>query len=113
MTRYTCAGGEGLGYLRCGRVDHTRWEIKVGRVHRGQRNVGRVDRHHYGLVRRGRLWLPAVIGTIQRGDWTFTLHRGVTHLKLRRRRCNGTGREDLRIGKLRIEAYGAAMDDGL
>eukprot|EP00962_Isochrysis_galbana_P021004 scaffold6174_cov125-Isochrysis_galbana.AAC.28 len=63
---------------------------------------------------RGRLWvMPAVIGTIQRGDGALTLHRGVAHLELRRRHyCNGTGGEDLWIGELRVEALWAAMDDG-
>eukprot|EP00962_Isochrysis_galbana_P048855 scaffold20493_cov125-Isochrysis_galbana.AAC.3 len=75
--------------------------------------VGRMDRHHYGLIRRGRLWvLPAVIGTIERGDGALTLHRGVAHLELRRGHCDGTGGEDLRIGEcLRVEAHGATMDD--
>eukprot|EP00962_Isochrysis_galbana_P023418 scaffold7077_cov137-Isochrysis_galbana.AAC.2 len=38
---------------------------------------------------------------------------GVAHLKLRRRLCNGngTGGEDMRIGKLWVEAHWAAMDD--
>eukprot|EP00962_Isochrysis_galbana_P041227 scaffold15081_cov123-Isochrysis_galbana.AAC.1 len=27
-----------------------------------------MDRHHYGLFRRGRLWLPAVEGTINKGE---------------------------------------------
>eukprot|EP00962_Isochrysis_galbana_P026602 scaffold8263_cov104-Isochrysis_galbana.AAC.11 len=86
-------------YLRLGR--------RVGRIHWGQWNVRRVDRHHYGLVRRGRLWvLPAVEGTIKRGDRTLTLHRRVAHLKLRRGHCNGTGGKDIRIGKLRIETHG-------
>eukprot|EP00962_Isochrysis_galbana_P031028 scaffold10089_cov110-Isochrysis_galbana.AAC.8 len=105
---------KGLGYLRCGRVDHTRWEIKVGRVHRGQWNVSRMDRHYYGLIGRGRLWvLPAVIGAIQRGDRTLTLHPpwGLALLELRRRLRDGTGGKDLRIGKLRVEAHGAAMDN--
>eukprot|EP00962_Isochrysis_galbana_P004624 scaffold1255_cov120-Isochrysis_galbana.AAC.12 len=88
-----------------------RRETEIGRIHRGQRNVGRVDRHHYGLIRRGRLWvLPAVISTIKGNDRTLTLHRGVAHLELRRGHCNGTGGIDLRIGKLRVEANWAAMD---
>eukprot|EP00962_Isochrysis_galbana_P044498 scaffold17291_cov127-Isochrysis_galbana.AAC.2 len=44
-------------------------------------------------------------------DRTLTLHRGVSHLELRRRLSDGTGGEDLRIGKLRIETNWAAMDD--
>eukprot|EP00962_Isochrysis_galbana_P002165 scaffold564_cov101-Isochrysis_galbana.AAC.3 len=73
-----------------------------------------MNRHHDGgLIGRGRLWvLPAVIGTINGGDGTFTLYRGVAHLKLCRSLCNGTGGKDLRIGKLRVEAHGAAMDNG-
>eukprot|EP00962_Isochrysis_galbana_P003899 scaffold1093_cov148-Isochrysis_galbana.AAC.1 len=46
----------------------------------------RVDRHNYGLIGRGRLWvLPAVEGAIKEDDRTLTLHRGVAHLELRRR----------------------------
>eukprot|EP00962_Isochrysis_galbana_P055445 scaffold27229_cov146-Isochrysis_galbana.AAC.3 len=50
-----------------------------------------MDRHHNGLVRRGRLWiLPAVIGAIQRSDRTLTLHRRVAHAHMelcRSRNC--------------------------
>eukprot|EP00962_Isochrysis_galbana_P061455 scaffold37592_cov275-Isochrysis_galbana.AAC.1 len=102
----------GLRYSGFRRLWLRRRDIEIGRIHRGQRNVGRMDWHHYGLIRRGRLWvLPAVIvGTIKRNDRTLTLHRGVAHLELRRRHCNRTGRIDLGIGKLRVEANGAAMD---
>eukprot|EP00962_Isochrysis_galbana_P020905 scaffold6137_cov147-Isochrysis_galbana.AAC.6 len=109
MTRYLRhrRRGRALKVSACRRVNHACWEIKVRRIHRGHGNVRRMDRHHNGLVERGRLWiLPAVIGTIQRGDGTFTLYRGVAHLELRRRHCNGTGGEDLRIGELRVEAHG-------
>jgi len=71
-----------------------------------------MNRQSYEVSKRGRLWvLPAVIGTIKRSDRTLTLHRRVAHLELRRGRCNGTGGEDMRIGKLWVEAHGAAMDD--
>eukprot|EP00962_Isochrysis_galbana_P005939 scaffold1596_cov121-Isochrysis_galbana.AAC.5 len=70
-----------------------------------------MDRHHYGLGERGRLWLPAVEGSIEGNDRTFTLHRRVAHLELRRRLSDRTGGIDLGIGKLRIEAHWAAMDD--
>eukprot|EP00962_Isochrysis_galbana_P018521 scaffold5353_cov134-Isochrysis_galbana.AAC.2 len=55
--------------------------------------------------------LPAVEGAIKRDNRTLTLHRGVAHLELRRRLGNGAGGVDLRIGKLRVEAHWAAMDD--
>eukprot|EP00962_Isochrysis_galbana_P035851 scaffold12304_cov121-Isochrysis_galbana.AAC.5 len=105
--------GRRIGYLGCRRVDHARREVKVGRVHRGQGNVRRVNRHHNGLIWRGRLWvLPAVIRTIYGGDWTFTLYRGVAHLELCRSLCsNGTCGKDLRIRKPRVEAHWAAMDN--
>eukprot|EP00962_Isochrysis_galbana_P054750 scaffold26359_cov139-Isochrysis_galbana.AAC.1 len=71
-----------------------------------------MDRHNYGLIGRGRLWvLPAVEGTVKGNDRTLTLHRGVTHLKLRRRLGDRAGGKDLWIGKLRVEAHGAAMDN--
>jgi len=72
-----------------------------------------MDRQSYEVGKRGRLWLPAVEGTIERGDRdrTLTLHRGVAHLELRGRLCNGTGGKDLRIRKLRVETDWAAMDD--
>eukprot|EP00962_Isochrysis_galbana_P015523 scaffold4455_cov132-Isochrysis_galbana.AAC.1 len=38
-------------------------------------------------------------------------NRKVTHLKLRRRLGDGAGGIDLRIGKLRVEAHWAAMDN--
>eukprot|EP00962_Isochrysis_galbana_P019774 scaffold5766_cov110-Isochrysis_galbana.AAC.1 len=61
---------------------------------------------------RGRLWvLPAVKGTIEGNNRTLTLHRWVAHLELRRRLGDRTGRIDLWIGKLRVEAHGATMDD--
>eukprot|EP00962_Isochrysis_galbana_P051488 scaffold22893_cov144-Isochrysis_galbana.AAC.2 len=69
-----------------------------------------MDRQTYEVSKRGRLWLPAVKGTIERSDRTLTLHRGVSHLELRRRLRDGTGGKDLRIGKLRVETHGAAMD---
>eukprot|EP00962_Isochrysis_galbana_P008542 scaffold2377_cov157-Isochrysis_galbana.AAC.1 len=69
-----------------------------------------MDRHHYGLSKRGRLWLPAVIGTIKGNDRTLTLHRRVAHLELRRRLRDGAGGIDLRIRELRVEAHGATMD---
>eukprot|EP00962_Isochrysis_galbana_P003465 scaffold976_cov122-Isochrysis_galbana.AAC.6 len=81
-----------------------RRNVEFGRIHRGQRNVGRVDRQTYEMGERGRLWvLPAVEGTIKVNDRTFTLHRRVTHLKLRRRLGDRTGGKDLGIGKLRVE----------
>eukprot|EP00962_Isochrysis_galbana_P014812 scaffold4240_cov120-Isochrysis_galbana.AAC.7 len=71
-----------------------------------------MDRQAYEMSQRGRLWvLPAVKGTIEGNNRTLTLHRWVAHLELRRRLCNGTGREDMRMGKLRVEANVAAMDD--
>eukprot|EP00962_Isochrysis_galbana_P034703 scaffold11793_cov138-Isochrysis_galbana.AAC.3 len=61
---------------------------------------------------RSSLWvLPAVERAIKGDDRTLTLHRRVTHLKLRRRLGDGAGGEDLRIGKLRVEAHWAAMDN--
>eukprot|EP00962_Isochrysis_galbana_P015247 scaffold4373_cov143-Isochrysis_galbana.AAC.2 len=61
---------------------------------------------------RSRLWvLPAVERAIERDDRTLTLHRRVAHLELRRRFSNGTGGEDMRIRKLRVETNVAAMDD--
>eukprot|EP00962_Isochrysis_galbana_P005985 scaffold1618_cov143-Isochrysis_galbana.AAC.1 len=61
---------------------------------------------------RGRLWvLPAVKRAIERDDRTLTLHRGVTHLELRRRQRDGAGGKDLRVWELRVEANRAAMDD--
>eukprot|EP00962_Isochrysis_galbana_P018884 scaffold5477_cov124-Isochrysis_galbana.AAC.4 len=60
---------------------------------------------YIGANGMGRLWvLPAVIGTIKRGDRTLTLYRGVAHLELCRGFCDGTGGEDLRIGKPWVEA---------
>jgi len=51
-----------------------------------------MDRHDYGLIKRGRLWvLPAVEGAIKGDHRTLTLHRRVTHLKLRRRLGDGAG----------------------
>eukprot|EP00962_Isochrysis_galbana_P015245 scaffold4372_cov180-Isochrysis_galbana.AAC.1 len=70
-----------------------------------------MDRHNYGLGERGRLWLPAVKGAVKGDHRTLTLHRGVTHLKLRRRLGDRTGGIDLRIGELRVEAHRAAMDN--
>jgi len=71
-----------------------------------------VDRQAYEVSQRGSLWvLPAVKGTIEGDHRTLTLHRWVAHLELRRRLCNGTGREDMRIRKLRVETNVAAMDD--
>ena len=55
--------------------------------------------------------MPAVVGTVERNDRTLTLHRGVTHLKLRRRLGNGAGGKDLRVWELRVETNRAAMDD--
>eukprot|EP00962_Isochrysis_galbana_P024247 scaffold7419_cov137-Isochrysis_galbana.AAC.5 len=64
------------------------------------------------MGQRGRLWvLPAVKRTIEGDHRTLTLHRRVTHLKLRRRLGDGAGGKDLRIGKLRVEAHRAAMDN--
>jgi len=95
------------GFRRLGRRD-----IEFRRVHRGERDVSRVDRHHYGLIERGRLWvLPTVEGTVKGNDRTLTLHRGVTHLELRRRLRDGAGGKDLRVWELRVEANRAAMDD--
>eukprot|EP00962_Isochrysis_galbana_P041703 scaffold15388_cov124-Isochrysis_galbana.AAC.2 len=99
-----------MGYLGFRRL--RRRNVEFGRIHRGQRNVGRVDRHNYGLIKRGSLWvLPAVEGAIKGNHRTLTLHRRVTHLKLRRRLGDGAGGKDLRIGELRIEAHRAAMDN--
>eukprot|EP00962_Isochrysis_galbana_P041704 scaffold15389_cov131-Isochrysis_galbana.AAC.1 len=70
-----------------------------------------MDRQSYEVGKRSRLWLPTVKGTIIGKGGALTLHRGVTHLELRRRLSNGTGGEDLRIGKLRVETDRAAMDD--
>eukprot|EP00962_Isochrysis_galbana_P015443 scaffold4428_cov112-Isochrysis_galbana.AAC.1 len=62
---------------------------------------------------RSSLWvLPAVERAIKGDDRTLTLHRRVTHLELRRRLRDGAGGVDLRIWELRVEAHGAAMDDG-
>eukprot|EP00962_Isochrysis_galbana_P010381 scaffold2866_cov148-Isochrysis_galbana.AAC.21 len=102
---------KGLGYLWVQRLRSRRRNIKFGRVHRGQRDVSRMDRQPYGVSKRGRLWLPTVKGTIIGKGRALTLHRGVTHLELRRRLCNGTGGKDLRIGELRVETDWAAMDD--
>eukprot|EP00962_Isochrysis_galbana_P003846 scaffold1078_cov118-Isochrysis_galbana.AAC.1 len=64
------------------------------------------------MGQRGSLWvLPAVKGTIEGDHRTLTLHRRVAHLELRRRLGDRTGRVDLWIGKLRVEAHGATMDD--
>eukprot|EP00962_Isochrysis_galbana_P034536 scaffold11709_cov145-Isochrysis_galbana.AAC.2 len=71
-----------------------------------------MDRHNYGLIERGRLWvLPAVKGAIKGNGRTLTLHHGVTHLKLRGSLRDGAGGKDLWIGKLRVEAHWAAMDN--
>jgi len=71
-----------------------------------------MDRQTYEVGKRGRLWvLPAVKGTIEGNDRTLTLHRGVSHLELRRRLSDGTGGKDLRIRELRVETNRAAMDD--
>eukprot|EP00962_Isochrysis_galbana_P031729 scaffold10356_cov118-Isochrysis_galbana.AAC.1 len=105
MTRLLAPWAKGLRYLGFRRL--RRRNIEFGRIHRGQGNVGRVDRQAYELIRRGRLWvLPAVEGTIKGDDRTLTLHRGVTHLELRGRLRDGAGGIDLRIGKLRVEAHG-------
>eukprot|EP00962_Isochrysis_galbana_P007776 scaffold2109_cov123-Isochrysis_galbana.AAC.8 len=51
---------------------------------------------------RSSLWvLPAVEGAIKGDHRTLTLHRGVTHLKLRGSLRDGAGGKDLWIGKLR------------
>eukprot|EP00962_Isochrysis_galbana_P061530 scaffold39292_cov309-Isochrysis_galbana.AAC.1 len=42
---------------------------------------------------------------------TLTLHRRVAHLKLRGSLRDGAGGKDLWIGKLRVEAHRAAMDN--
>eukprot|EP00962_Isochrysis_galbana_P054742 scaffold26350_cov118-Isochrysis_galbana.AAC.1 len=63
------------------------------------------------MSQRGRLWLPAVEGAVKGNDRTLTLHRWVTHLKLRRRLGDRAGGKDLRIGELRIETNWAAMDN--
>eukprot|EP00962_Isochrysis_galbana_P024860 scaffold7653_cov120-Isochrysis_galbana.AAC.1 len=61
---------------------------------------------------RGSLWvLPAVEGAIKGDHRTLTLHRGFTHLKPRGSLRDGAGGKDLWIGKLRVEAHWAAMDD--
>eukprot|EP00962_Isochrysis_galbana_P038051 scaffold13435_cov140-Isochrysis_galbana.AAC.1 len=61
---------------------------------------------------RGSLWvLPAVKGTVKGNDRTLTLHRWVTHSKLRRRLGDRAGGKDLWIGELRVEAHWAAMDN--
>eukprot|EP00962_Isochrysis_galbana_P007117 scaffold1915_cov144-Isochrysis_galbana.AAC.1 len=61
---------------------------------------------------RSSLWvLPAVERAIEGDDRTLTLHRGVTHLELRRRLRDGAGGKDLRIWELRVEANGTAMDN--
>eukprot|EP00962_Isochrysis_galbana_P048228 scaffold20028_cov106-Isochrysis_galbana.AAC.3 len=71
-----------------------------------------MDRQTYEVGERSSLWvLPAVEGAIKGDHRTLTLHRGVTHLKLRRRLGDRTGGIDLGIGELRIEAHWAAMDD--
>jgi len=71
-----------------------------------------VDRQAYEMGERSRLWvLPAVEGAIERDDRTFTLHRGVTHSKLRRRLGDRAGGKDLRVWELRVEANRAAMDN--
>eukprot|EP00962_Isochrysis_galbana_P057489 scaffold29871_cov121-Isochrysis_galbana.AAC.4 len=44
-------------------------------------------------------------------DRTLTLYRGVANLELCRGFCDGTGGEDLRIGKPWVEAHGATMYD--
>eukprot|EP00962_Isochrysis_galbana_P042656 scaffold16025_cov122-Isochrysis_galbana.AAC.2 len=82
MKRILAPWARGLKYLGFRRL--RRRNIEFRRVHRGQRNVSRVDRQAYEMGERGRLWaLPAVEGTVKRDDRTLTLHRGVTHLKLR------------------------------
>eukprot|EP00962_Isochrysis_galbana_P046258 scaffold18564_cov157-Isochrysis_galbana.AAC.1 len=64
------------------------------------------------MGQRGSLWvLPAVEGAIKGDHRTLTLHRRVAHLELRRRLGDRTGGIDLRIGKLRVEAHRATMDD--
>eukprot|EP00962_Isochrysis_galbana_P014479 scaffold4145_cov115-Isochrysis_galbana.AAC.27 len=111
------------GYLhrRRLRLRSRRREVKFRRVHRGQRDVRRMDRHHYGLVRRSSLWvLPAIKGAIKRSGRSLALYGGVTVLKLRSRGLeasaicdgNGTGGEDIWIEKPRAETHGAAMDNG-
>eukprot|EP00962_Isochrysis_galbana_P031793 scaffold10378_cov111-Isochrysis_galbana.AAC.5 len=81
MTRILAPWAKGLRYLGFRRF--RRRDIELRRIHRGQGNVGRMDRHNYGLIRRGRLWvLPAVEGAIKGDDRTLTLHRWVAHLEL-------------------------------
>eukprot|EP00962_Isochrysis_galbana_P033393 scaffold11162_cov113-Isochrysis_galbana.AAC.6 len=70
-----------------------------------------MDRQTYEMSKRGGWWLPTVKGTIIGKGGALTLHRGVTHLELRRRLSNGTGGKDLRIGELRVETNWAAMDN--
>eukprot|EP00962_Isochrysis_galbana_P017061 scaffold4893_cov135-Isochrysis_galbana.AAC.1 len=74
--------------------------------------VGWTGRPMRWVSERSSLWvLPAVEGAIKGDDRTLTLHRRVTHLKLRRRLGDGAGGVDLWIGKLRVEAHWAAMDN--
>eukprot|EP00962_Isochrysis_galbana_P039656 scaffold14248_cov143-Isochrysis_galbana.AAC.4 len=97
-TRILAPWAKGLRYLGFRRLRLRRRDIELRRIHRGQGNVGRMDRHNYGLIRRGRLWvLPAVEETIKGDDRTLTLHRWVAHLELRRRLGDGAGGIDLRI----------------
>eukprot|EP00962_Isochrysis_galbana_P026303 scaffold8148_cov241-Isochrysis_galbana.AAC.10 len=64
------------------------------------------------MGQRGSLWiLPAVEGAIKGDHRTLTLHRRVTHLKLRGSLRDGAGGKDLWIGKLRVETNRAAMND--
>eukprot|EP00962_Isochrysis_galbana_P020757 scaffold6082_cov139-Isochrysis_galbana.AAC.1 len=111
MTRILAPWANGLRYLGVRRLRFRRRSIKLGRIHRGQRNVSRMNRQTYEVGKRGRLWvLPAVKGTIERGDRTLALHRRVSHLELRRRLRDGTGGKYLWIRELRVETDGAAMD---
>eukprot|EP00962_Isochrysis_galbana_P022863 scaffold6856_cov124-Isochrysis_galbana.AAC.8 len=95
MTRILAPWANGSRYLGFRRLRFRRRDIKFGRIHRGQRNVGRMDRQTYEVGERGRLWLPTVKRTIIGKGGALTLHRGVTHLELRRSLSNGTGGKDI------------------
>eukprot|EP00962_Isochrysis_galbana_P001630 scaffold417_cov101-Isochrysis_galbana.AAC.1 len=102
-----------MGYLHRRRLRRRRRDIEFGWVHRGQRDVRRMDRHHDGLVGRSLLRvIPAIEGTKQRGIRTLAFYGGVTVLELSRSLCNRAGREYGWIGKLGVKAKGATMYDG-
>eukprot|EP00962_Isochrysis_galbana_P021183 scaffold6249_cov124-Isochrysis_galbana.AAC.8 len=101
MTRYLRRGRMGLRYL-------VRVPASVAQAAGYQT---RKDTSYIGAA-RGMLvgWTGKPMYEVEGNDRTLTLHRGVAHLKLRRRLSDRTGGEDLRIRELRVETDGAAMN---